>query len=74
MRDQGLQGVCRRKWATTTVRDARDLVVPNLVDRDFCASAPDELWVADATYIRTGEGFDLPPIYVPLRVRVFGTK
>ena len=57
MRDQGLQGVCRRKWVTTTVFHARDLVVPDLVDRDFCASAPDELWVADATYIRTWEGF-----------------
>jgi len=43
MRDQGLQGVCRRKRVTTTVRDARDRVVPDLVDRDFYASAPDEL-------------------------------
>ena len=57
MRDQGLQGVCRRKWVTTTVLHARDLVVPDLVDRDFYASAPDELWVAGATYIRTWEGF-----------------
>lgn len=74
MRDQGLQGVCRRKWVTPTVLHARDLVVPDLVDRDFYASAPNELWVADASYIRTWEGFDLPPIYVLLRVRVFGTK
>ncbi len=29
MRDQGLQGVCRRKRVTTTVRDARDRVVPD---------------------------------------------
>ena len=43
MRDQGLQGVCRRKRVTTTVRDPRDRVVPDLVDRDFYASAPDEL-------------------------------
>jgi len=57
MRNQGLQGVCRRKWVTTTVLHARDLIVPDLVDRDFYASAPDELWVADATYIRTWEGF-----------------
>ena len=74
MRDQGLQGVCRRKRVTTTVRDPRDRVVPDLVDRDFYASAPDELSVADATYIPTGEGFDLPPICVPRRVRGFGTK
>ena len=47
MRDQGLQGVCRRKWLTTTVLHARDLVVRDLVDRDFHASVPDELWVAD---------------------------
>jgi putative transposase len=29
----------------------------DLVDRDFCASRPDELWVADITYSRTWDGF-----------------
>ena len=57
MRDQGLQGVCRRKWVTTTVRDARALVRPGLVGGDFFASATDDLCVADATYIRTWEEF-----------------
>ena len=43
MRDQGLQGVCRRKWLTTTVLHARDLVVTDLVDRDFYKVDP-EIW------------------------------
>ena len=30
---------------------------PDLVNRDFAASAPDDLWVADITYIRTWAGF-----------------
>ena len=31
--------------------------VPDLVDRDFTAPAPDRLWVADTTYVPTWEGF-----------------
>ena len=50
MRDQGLQGVCRRKRVTTTVRDARDRVVPDLVDRDFYASSGKDLTYPQFTY------------------------
>ena len=57
MRNRGLRGVCRRKWVTTTVRDDRDRPAPDLVDRNFYAAAPNELWVADITYLPTWEGF-----------------
>jgi putative transposase len=57
MRQHGLQGAKRRgkPWRTTTP-DPRALRPPDLVDRDFTACRPDELWVADFTYLRCWEG------------------
>ena len=57
MRAHGLRGVSRRKWTRTTLRDGAETPVPDLVERDFTASRPNVLWVADATYIPTWEGF-----------------
>ena len=57
MREEGLVGVTRRrKWRTTT-RDKDARPAPDLVSRNFVATAPDQLWVADITYIPTGSGF-----------------
>ncbi len=57
MRAHGLQGAKRRgkPWRTTTP-DLAAMRAPDLVDRDFSASRPDELWVADFTYLRCWEG------------------
>jgi putative transposase len=57
MKAAGLQGVSRRKWVSTTVRDANARPAPDLVQRHFSATAPDALWVADITYIPTWAGF-----------------
>jgi putative transposase len=57
MHAAGLRGVSRRKGAQTTQRDRDARPAPDLVDRDFSASAPDQLWVADITYIPTWAGF-----------------
>ena len=57
MRKDGLEGVSRRKWCITTVRDGSAAPAPDLVRRDFGAEGPDRLWVADITYIPTREGF-----------------
>ena len=57
MRAQGLQGVSRRKRVRTTRPGKSPRAVPDLVDRDFAAEGPDQLWVADITYIRTWSGF-----------------
>ena len=57
MCDVGIQGVTRRKWTKTTVRDEDERAAPDLVDRDFTATGPDQLWVADITYIPTWAGF-----------------
>jgi putative transposase len=57
MRAAGLRGVSRRKWITTTVREPGAEAAPDLVERKFAASGPNQLWVADITYIPTWVGF-----------------
>lgn len=57
MRALGLWGVCRRKSYRTTVRDADARPAPDLVERRFTADGPNQLWVADITYIPTAAGF-----------------
>lgn len=57
MREAGIRGVTRRPSTTTTRRDEDARPAPDLVDRDFSAQAPDELWFADVTYVPTVAGF-----------------
>jgi putative transposase len=57
MRAEGLRGVSRRRFETTTVRDASARAAPDLVRRDFPAKAPDQLRVADITHVPTWSGF-----------------
>ena len=57
MRATGLQGVARRTYRRTTVRQPGAQAAPDLVQRDFAASGPNQLWVADITYISTWTGF-----------------
>lgn len=59
MRAAGLVGVHRRRRARVEPRvPARSATTaPDLVRRDFRASGPDRLWVADITYLPTGAGF-----------------
>lgn len=57
MRAAGLEGVSRRRRMATTVRDGQGRQAPDLVERNFAASGPDRLWVADITYIPTWSGF-----------------
>src|SRR3954447_5747092 len=57
MRAAGLVGASRRRNGVTTTRrepDARP--APDLVDRDFTATAPNQLWVADITFVPTANG------------------
>ena len=57
MRRAGIEGISRRgrAWTTRQDRDARP--APDLVERDFGAPGPDQLWVADITYVPTWAGF-----------------
>ena len=57
MRERNIQGATRRKGFKTTVRDRDARPAPDLVERKFTAAAPDQLWVADITYVPTYAGF-----------------
>ena len=57
MRDLGLKGVVRGRHLRTTVPDETAPRPSDLVQRDFHAPAPNRLWVADLTYVRTWSGF-----------------
>jgi putative transposase len=57
MRQAQLRGVSRRKAVITTVRAPDRPAAPDLVERDFEASGPNRLWVADITYVPMQAGF-----------------
>lgn len=57
MRQDGLVGVSRRRGVRTTRRGPDEHAAADLVQRDFTATTPNELWVADITYVPTWAGF-----------------
>lgn len=67
MRSMGLQGVVRGKAKRTTISSDRDIRPLDLVNRKFVASRPNQLWVADFTYVATWKGF----VYVAFVIDVF---
>jgi transposase InsO family protein len=52
-----IAGICGRKKVKTTRRDPDKTPAADLVERDFHADEPDELWLTDVTYIATDEGW-----------------
>jgi putative transposase len=67
MRELGLEGVRRGKGRRTTTPDAAAARPADLVERDFSAARPNQLWVADLTYVATWSGF----VYVALVIDAF---
>jgi putative transposase len=57
MRTTGLVGAHRRRGVRTTRRGTVESAATDLVKRDFTATAPNQLWVADMTYVPTWAGF-----------------
>jgi transposase InsO family protein len=70
MRGMGLQGAVRGRKFKTTIPDEVALRPADLVDRNFSASRPNQLWVADLTYVATWRGF----VYVAFVIDVFSRK
>ena len=56
MKAAGLEGVRRRKKVRTTTPDAAASRHPDLVNRQFTATAPNRLWVTDLTFVPTWAG------------------
>jgi putative transposase len=57
MREAGLSGLIARRRGRTTIRVPGVRVCEDLVDRAFSAEAPNRIWVADITYLRTWQGW-----------------
>jgi putative transposase len=71
MRRAGLAGCHRRRPFQTTQRDPQAEIAPDLVQRQFTASAPNTLWIADITYVPTRlEGF----LYLAVVLDVFSRR
>ena len=57
MRELGIEGISRRrKKIFTTIQDPDAVRAPDLVNRNFKAAAPNQLWVTDLTYVPTRSG------------------
>ncbi len=70
MRVLGLRGISRARGPRTTVPGSGPDTRPDLVQRDFTATAPDRLWVADITYVRTFAGW----VYAAFVLDVFSRR
>jgi transposase-like protein len=70
MQDLGLRGVRRGRAFKTTIPDADVARPADLVDRQFVATRPDQLWVADITYVATWRGF----VFVAFVTDVFSRR
>jgi transposase InsO family protein len=71
MREMGLVGAARgRAWTTTTQSSSAANPPNDLVDRHFSATRPNQLWVADFTYVATWRGF----VYVAFVIDVFARR
>jgi putative transposase len=58
MREAGLVGASHRRGGPVTTRREREArPAPDLVDRNFTAAGPDQLWVGDITFVPTAAGF-----------------
>jgi putative transposase len=57
MGELGIAGVVRGKTTRTTIHGEQASRPADLVERDFTAARPNQLWVADLTYVRTWSGF-----------------
>ena len=71
MREMGLAGAVRgRAWVTTTQSQTDAQRPADLVERNFTATRPNQLWVSDFTYVATWRGF----VYVAFVIDVFARR
>ena len=70
MRRHGIRALARRRFRPRTTTSRHHLpVAPNLLKQEFVAAAPNRVWLADITYIATGEGWLYLPAVLDLATR-----
>ena len=74
MRSHGIRALAGRRFRPCTTDSRHSLpIAPNLLNQEFVAAAPNRIWLADITYIATGEGWlylTFPPVSGPLRAGI----
>jgi len=70
MKKLSLQGKHKRAYVVTTDSNHDDPIAPNRLKRDFSATAPNQKWLGDITYIRTREGW----LYLAVILDCFSRK
>jgi transposase InsO family protein len=70
MRKAGIRAVAKRRFVATTDSKHNYPVADNLLNRNFNASRPGEVWVSDITYVRTREGW----LYLTIILDLFDRK
>jgi len=70
MRSEGLRAKAARKYKATTNSNHNLPVAPNLLEQDFSATAPNQKWVSDITYIATDEGWLYLAVVLDLHSRL----
>ena len=70
LRRKGLVARPKRRWKRTTDSNHAEPIAPNRLQRDFTASAPDRVWVADTTYLPMLAGF----IFLVVIIDLFSRK
>ena len=71
MRQHGIRARAPRRYRVCTTDSKHSLpVAPNLLDRNFVADRPNQVWLADITYIATGEGW----LYLAVILDLFTRK
>lgn len=70
MRAEELRAKAARKYKATTNSNHNLPVAPNLLEQDFTATAPNQKWVSDITYIATDEGWLYLAVVLDLYSRI----
>jgi len=70
MREAGIAAKMKRRFKVTTKANPKAKAAPNLLKQDFTADVPNQRWVADFTYVATGEGW----LYVAIVLDLFSRK
>jgi len=70
MRENNIRPRTKRKFKATTDSNHKLPIAPNVLDRDFTAEEPDEVWVTDITYIPTAQGWLYLCVFIDLHSRL----